>query len=165
MKADYPLAPFLDAPRGILASLIIFGAAACLGQIIFTLIHSGFWDPHDMTGVGFYLREALFSTPFTFVIGLLSGIGIIFLIIDFACLYRLIHDEGSRLDLFFTIAACQMGMMISVWLVHSREYPGEYIPWSVLACILLAFSYWIAKLIRKKIEQVQSTNAASRRGC
>ncbi len=54
MKADYPLAPFLDAPRGIFASLIIFGAAACVGQIIFMLIHSEFWDPHDWTGFSFY---------------------------------------------------------------------------------------------------------------
>jgi hypothetical protein len=164
MKADFLLSPFLEAPKTVLGSLILFSLAVCFGQILFGLSQSQFWDPHDMTEISFYVSEALFQIPITLVMAALSGVGLLFLLIDFVCLYRLLHEETSRVDLFFTIAACQMAMLFSIWIVSSRCNPSEYITYSILAGIVLAFLYWSVKFTKRKIEQSGAANAAARRG-
>lgn len=152
--SDYLLKPFLEGTSSIVVSLLLFGLASCFGQLLFELVESQIWDPHNLTGISYYFENGLVKTPFTFAMAALSGVGLIFVALDALCFYQLLHTDRSRLALFFTTAGNQIGMMYSFWLIFERDNP-----WRFHAHILVTLSLLLGLycLIRKIIVSIPRT--------
>jgi hypothetical protein len=158
MNIDYPLRPFIDAPKEVVASLVILGVGACFGQVLFELVQSQFWNPNDTIAISDYIEDALLAVIPTWVMAVLSAVGLVFIVVDFIYLYRALYEGESLLTLFFIAAACQMAMISVVWLVSSRRYPSEFIPFAFVAAFLLGAFYWTITTVKRWTEPARPPN-------
>ncbi|CAN5520199.1 hypothetical protein BH09VER1_BH09VER1_51490 [soil metagenome] len=135
MISENPWRPFIDAPRTILGAFFLFAMAIMLGQILASFTQA---DPADFGFIGI---------PFTFAMAACSGLGLIFLIIDLVCLFQFIYTDKSRFQIFFIVAACQLAMCFSIWLVFDRENPAAFLTRGLIASLALAGLYSAATRI------------------
>jgi hypothetical protein len=149
--SDYLLKPFVEGTGSIVVSLLVFCLAACFGQLLLELVESGIWDPTNLTGISYYIENGLMKTPATFALGALSGVGLIFILLDVFCFYQFLHTDRSRLALFFTIAGSQIGMVYSFWLIFERDSPWRFHGHILASISLLLVLYW---LVRKVIVSI-----------
>lgn len=152
--SDYLLKPFVEGTSSIVVSLLLFCLAACFGQVLSELIEHDVWSPTILSNLSYYLDGILMKTPITFALSALSGVGLVFVLLDVFCFYQLLHTGRSRLALFFMIAGNQIGMTYSFWLIFERDYPWRFHS-QVLASIgLLMGLHW---LLRKVIVSIPRT--------
>lgn len=135
MITENPWRPFIEGPRTILAAFLFFGLAVGLGQFLASFTQA---DP---------IQFGFLGIPFTFAMAACSGLGLIFLFIDLACLYHFIYSEKSRFQIFFTVAACQLAMTFSIWLVFDRQDPAAFLTRGLIASLALAGLYTAATKI------------------
>ena len=135
MITENPWRPFIDAPRTILGAFLFFGIAITLGQFLASFTES------------FPAEFGLLTIPFTFAMAACSGLGLIFLIIDLACLYHYIYTERSRFQIFFIVTACQLAMAFSIWLVFDRQDPATFLTRGLIAALALTGLYTAATKI------------------
>jgi len=131
---NYILNAFLDAPRTILGKIFLFLSAVFAGQIMACIASGGFIaGPLDFC----------FFVLINFGWGMLSGVGLIFVVIDFWYIYRLTYQEESAHTFFFVIAASQLGLATSAALIDdmlSQVWFGM-----TLGLVFMGLLYWGTK--------------------
>ena len=142
---SYILQAFLRAPKTILGGIFLFIAAVLFGEIVFLVCENGglyFYTPFDF----------LFDLLFSFGFGAMSGVGLIFLGIDFWFIYRLMYNDETGHNFFFVIAANQIAISMCSMLVMGgiiRAIPGL-----IISSILLGLLYWGTRKLRAKLIQL-----------
>ncbi|MFA6287012.1 MAG: hypothetical protein WC661_06455 [Opitutaceae bacterium] len=152
--SDYLLKPFVQGTSSVVVSLLLFCLAACFGQLLFELTEPEVWSQNNLTELDYYVGGALMMTPFTFSLTALSGLGLVFVLLDAFCFYQLLHTDRSRLALFFTIAGSQTGMMYSTWLIFERDNPWRFHGRVLVSICLLLVLYWF---VRKVVVSIPRT--------
>lgn len=141
MLEHSPFPSILDAVKRNVRTLLSMIAAMYLAQVVLRLVEHPFASAH----LSYYLEDPLWDVVYYLAGGLASVIGMIFLCLDLTCVIRLLRDEGSRLDAFFIIAACQIGLVASTRLVNEWLFFWDYF-WALLVALaVLALLRWIIK--------------------
>lgn len=120
--------------------------AACSGQLVFQLV-----ERH------YEIDEAFFGALLTFPKAALSGVGLVFILTDAFCFYQLVHTDRSRLAILYTIAANQLGMIYSFWLIFERDNPARFHGQILASLGLLLGFYWLS---RKAIFSIQRPSSS-----
>lgn len=145
--SDYLLKPFFEGTSSVLVSLLLFCLAACFGQLLFAFSDPEVWGSLNHTNRLYYVEEAVFGAPFTFPLAGLSGVGLVFVVMDAFCFYQLVHSDRSRLTILFTIAANQIGMIYSYWLIFERDYPWRFHGQILASLGILLGLFWLTRKV------------------
>lgn len=147
MPNDHLIRPFIAGSTSAAVSLLLFGVAACFGQVVIDLVQQQLWEPQYWDEWGYYVGAAILKAPFSWGLAVLSGLGSIFALSNGFCLYALLHSGHSKLTLLSLVATNQIGATYSIWLVFDRDSPWEYHGLTLVALGVL----WALCFLAKKI--------------
>ena len=170
MRDNYILSSFLGAPQSILGGIFLFVSAVLFGQC---LMYFGlyFTDPQALgTPFGFNVMGVPFSGKdlvlafltsliLTFGYGSFSVVGLIFLVINFWFIYRLMFADEPAHSFFCVIAANQIGLFLCAMLFWG-EFEQGLLVGCVLWIALWLLNYGAKKLKTKLIERQIARNEA-----
>lgn len=122
----------------------------CFGQFAHNVADSGLWDPHNLTDFSYYIEGVPMEAPLIFGGAAFSGVGLLFIITDVFAFYYLAYSDVSRWRLFFLIAACQLGMLLSYSAILAKEFNSD----AFWALLVLGLLYGCGCLINRKFASV-----------
>ena len=150
MRDNYIFSTFIGAPQSILGGIFLFLVAVVIGQggliLALALTHEGSWGTDSVVNF-------LLSLVVVFFYGAASGVGLIFLAVDFWIIYRLICQDESALNFFFVIAASQVGLFLSATIPMGEFWDG--LPAGAVILVVLGLVYWGANKLKKKLLERQ----------
>jgi hypothetical protein len=158
---NYPLRQFLEAPKTILGAFAFFALSAGAGQLLFFLcgtVVEVFWPSHSVRdglqdfwqGIPPFpdilwgiLWLPILAVFFLFLFAL-SGIGIIFLVVDFVCLFRLLYTEIPLHTFFFRVSGAQLGAYFFMALVL-KGYDDKNMVVLLISLCVWVLTFWLVK--------------------
>ena len=110
---DYPIGLFAAAAQSTVGGILLSVTAWACGSWVYInslldLYKNGLPTKSSLLDS---FGEALVSIPFAIALGVISLIGIPFVIIQWTCAYQIVFRDETRLHRCFLIAYCQMFLM------------------------------------------------------
>ena len=154
MSDNYVTNAFFSGTGSVLAGIFIFLGGIVVGEGLFLVIQTLL---SVAEGGDFYAPDVaeLFlgmigSVLFAFFFGAASGIGIIFILINFWFIYRLLYADESIATFFLVIAMDQAALTLCASLVAGRLSENGLS--CLLALVILGLLFWAAKWWQRKQE-------------
>ena len=145
MRDNYIFRAFFSAPTTILGGIFLFIAGVVFGPFLLVLIQ-GFLGHGEVDSILDFIIFLIVSTGW----GMLSGVGLILLFVDYWYIYRLMYKDEPAVTFFLVIAANQVGLILCASLISGmlqEEWLG-----CVLAWLVLGLLYWGAKSLNQQVK-------------
>ena len=110
---DYPIGLFAGAAQSTVGGVLLSEAAWICGALVYIYSPSDWFTdglPNKISLLGIFAFAVLFI-PATSFSGIISLIGIPFVIIQWTCAYQIVFRDETRLHRCFLIAYCQVLLM------------------------------------------------------
>lgn len=146
MEADnYALRVLTRGTVSALGAAVLVAAAVIVGQLLVVglLRLFGAEQVND-------LRSFITLLCVSFGFGLMSGVGVILVIVDLWCLIKLLHEEIAPVDFFFLVAASQVGFYIGATVIAGTFH--ETWPVGILGLGILGLAWWGTRILRRRAE-------------
>ncbi len=144
-RSNYYVRALSGGTVSALGAAVLIPVAAITGQLLVVVLMHLFGATQVSD-----VRSFITLMSVSFGMGLLSGVGVILVVVVLWYLVKLLHEEFSPVDYFFLVSASQVGFYIGATVFAGTFHEAWYV--GILSLIILGLLWWGSKVLRRRAE-------------